>query len=481
MQVHDGDHAAREGGRANRIIWLMLAASFVVVLNETILSVALPHLMRDFSIDSTTAQWVSSAFLLTMAIVVPTTGYLIERFNTRTLFVAAMALFTVGTALAVIAVGFPMLLAARVVQAAGTAVMLPLLIATALTIVPFDQRGRIIGRISIVIAVAPAAGPTLSGIVLTDLGWRWLFVFVLPFAIAALLLGILRVPNIGAPVRTRLDVMSVVLCAAGFGGLIYGLSSLGSIAATGLLTWTSLGVGLACVSAFILRQVVLQRTDAALLDLRTFESLAFSMSIVTVSIATLIMFGTLILLPIYTQGVLGLSPTQTGLLLLPGGVLSGVLAPLVGHLYDRRGPTALLVSGAVVLSLALFSLAGLDAHSPPWRVLVGHSLASVGLAFVFTPLLTAGLAALRPGLYPHGSAIMATVQQVAAAMGIAIYVSILSLTQLRLGSVGAEATASGVHAAFLLGALGSILVIPSAALIRRPPATIGLGGAVRLH
>ena len=481
MQDHHGDDAVSTSGRSGRVLSLMLAASFVVVLNETILSVALPHLMRDFDIDSSTAQWVSSAFLLTMAIVVPTTGYLIERFNTRTLFVAAMVLFTAGTALAIVAPVYAVLLAARIVQAAGTAVMLPLLITTALTIVPFEQRGRIIGRISIVIAVAPAAGPTLSGIVLTDLGWRWLFVFVMPFAITALVLGILKVPNIGAPVRTRLDVLSVGLCALGFGGLICGLSNLASVSGSLLLPTTCLAVGAVSVAAFVVRQLRLQRTESALLDLRTFRSFAFSMSIVTVTIATLVVFGTLILLPIYTQSVLHLTPTATGLLLLPGGVLSGVLAPLVGHLYDRHGPTTILIAGAVVAVLSLASLATLDAHSAPWRVLAGHSALSIGLSFVFTPLLTAGLAALRPGLYPHGSALMSTVQQVAAAMGIAIYVSVLSATQLRLGDTGTDATAAGVHTAFVVGAIGSVLLIPAAAMIRRPPASIGVAAPVRIH
>ena len=338
MQVRDGDGAVETAERSNRIIWLMLASSFVMVLNETILIVAIPHMMRDFDIDLTTTQWVSSAFLLTMAIVVPTTGYLIERFNTRTLFVGAMILFTAGTAFAIVAPDYGLLLAARVVQAAGTAVMLPLLITTALTIVPFDQRGRVIGRISIVIAVAPAAGPTLSGIVLTDLGWRWLFVFVLPFAIGALVLGILKVPNIGAPTRTRLDTLSVILCAVGFGGLILGLSNLGSSSVSPVESWLTLIFGAAAVAFFVWRQVRLHRTDSALLDLRAFESLAFSMSIVTVTIATLLMFGTLILLPIYTQNLLHLTPTVTGLLLLPGRMLSGLPVPVIGHLYDRRGP-----------------------------------------------------------------------------------------------------------------------------------------------
>jgi DHA2 family lincomycin resistance protein-like MFS transporter len=192
-------------------------------------------------------------------------------------------------------------------------------------------------------------------------------------------------------------------------------------------------------------------------------------------------FGTLILLPIYAQSVLHISATGTGLLLLPGEVLLGVLAPYVGHLYDRNGPTALLVSGAVVVTIAFSSLASLDAHSSAWRVLAGHSALSLGLAFLFTPLLTAGLAALRPELYPHGSAIMGTIQQVAAAMGIAIYVSILSLEQTRLGGHGVAETAAGIQQAFVVGALVSTAIIPAAAMIRRPPATIGVKNPVRLH
>jgi DHA2 family lincomycin resistance protein-like MFS transporter len=462
----------------------MLAASFVVVLNETILSVALPHLMRDFSIDSSSAQWVSSAFLLTMAIVVPTTGFLIERFNTRTLYLWAMCLFTFGTAIAAAAPVFPVLIAARVVQASGTAVMLPLLITTALTIVPFDRRGSVIGRISIVIAVAPAIGPTVSGLVLNALGWRWMFVVVLPFAIGAIILGALRVPNLGTPEKTRLDSVSVVLCALGFGGLIFGLSNFGATAQGDVIAWTAMGCGLIAVIAFCARQVVLQRVNRALLDLRTFESRSFSMSIVTVTISFVVLFGTLIILPIYTQTVLHVSATETGLLLLPGGLISGLLAPVVGRLYDHHGPSTLLVTGAIIVTASLAAMTTLGMDTPVWQVLAEHSALSFGLVFLFTPLLTSGLAALRPGLYPHGSAIMGTVQQVAAAAGVALYISILSSTSRRLQSGGHTATASvssGVHTALVIGACFSVLAIPAAALIKAPPAEIGVEAPVRLH
>ena len=457
----------------NLVISLLLVSAFVVILNETILGVAIPELVIDLSITETTAQWLTTGFMLTMAVVIPITGFLLQRFNTRPIFLAAMTLFSIGTLVSTVAPGFTMLLVGRVIQAGGTAIMMPLLMTTVLTLVPPATRGRTMGNISIVISVAPAIGPTVSGLILSVLEWRWMFGIVLPIAIAALVLGALKIKNVTTPRPTPLDVFSVILSAFGFAGLVFGLSSLGTQPITAVV---SLVVGALALAAFILRQVALQKVERALLDLRTFLARTFSLSILMMAISMMAMFGSFIVLPFYLQRVLELDQLGTGLLLLPGGVLMGVLAPFVGRFYDRFGPTLLLVPGSIIVSGVFWALTRLTTETPIGLVLTAHIVLSLGLALMFTPLFTAGLGALKPSLYSHGSAVLGTVQQVAGAAGTALFVTVMASTSLSLAADGASqaaATTGGVTTAFLYGAVISMFAIVVAFFIRKPAATPG--------
>jgi len=466
------DAAATDAATAKRntlVITLLLISAFVVILNETTMGVAIPHLVGDLGITIQAAQWLSTAFLLTMAIVIPITGFLLQRYNTRPVFIVAMSLFSIGTLIAAVAPGFEILLVARVIQASGTAIMMPLLFTTVLNLVPPANRGRVIGNVSIVISVAPALGPTISGFILNYLEWRWIFFLVLPIALASLAIGARFMVNVTEPSSARIDILSIVLAAFGFGGLVYGLSNLGTeYAVAGII---ALAIGAVALTGFIWRQLRLQRKDAALLDLRTFLSRDFSFSIGTVAVSMIALFGTIILLPIYMQDVLDLEPITTGLVLLPGGLLMGLLAPFVGRIFDKRGPRILLVPGAIIVSAALWGMTMLDATSPVWSVVVAHVVLSLGLALLFTPLFTAGLASLTPKLYSHGSAIVGTVQQVAGAAGTALFVAIMTVgvtAGVAAGSPIEEATAAGIRSAFVVGAFISLLAIPAVFFIRRP-------------
>lgn len=458
---------------AGRVIALLVSAAFVVVLNETIMSVALPRLMDDLSITAATAQWLTTAYLLTMAIVIPLTGYLLERFPLRGVFLTAMTLFSIGTLTAALAPGFGILLVGRIVQASGTAVMMPLLFTTVLNVVAPERRGRMMGVISIVISVAPAIGPTVSGIILSALDWRWMFWLVLPIALLALGLGAVWVRNVTETQRVRFDVLSVVLSALAFGGLIYGLSSIGEAAAgnAGLPVWIPLAVGTIALISFVLRQLVLQRTDSALLDLRAFRSRAFSLAVVLVVVVMAALFGSLILLPIYLQQVLGLDVLTVGLMMLPGGVLMGLIAPVVGALFDRFGPTPLVIPGMAVAAAALWGMTTFEVDTPSWWVIAIHMLLNAGLGFVFTPLMTSALGSLPRPLYPHGSAIVGTLQQVAGAAGTALFITLMTVQAAQSASQGADAvaaTASGTHAAFLVGAIIASAAVILTAFVRRP-------------
>lgn len=466
-----------EGALAARdrvVIGVLLVASFVVILNETVMSVALLELQTDLGVSSIVGQWLTTAFLLTMGVVIPLTGFLIQRFGVRTLFGAAMGLFSLGTLVAMLAPGFAVLLGARVVQASGTAIMLPLLMTTVMTLVPPARRGAMMGNISIVIAVAPALGPTLSGVVLDHLGWRWIFGLVLPVAVVALVAGLRILTDVTPTSAGRVDLLSVPLAVLGFGGLVYGLVQVGhaaghggSVASVGL----PLGVGLLALVAFLGRQLVLARSDRALLDLRVFVSSQFRVCMAAMVVAMGAMLGTLILLPIYAQGVIGLSVTQTGLLSLPGGIAMAVSGPVVGRIFDARGPRVLLVPGTLLIASALWMLTTIGPGTSPWFLMAANLVLFLGLSATFTPLMTSGLAAVPPALYAHGSAVLGTFQQVAGAAGTALFVTVLTVVSTSSGEAGASFAAAqtdGVRAAFLVGACLSLVLVVVGLLVRRP-------------
>jgi DHA2 family lincomycin resistance protein-like MFS transporter len=466
-------HAATVGARSRLVIFLLLISVFVMILNETIMGVALPTLTTDLGITPSAAQWLTSAFLLTMAVIIPITGFLLQRFHTRPLFITAMGLFTLGTLIAAVAPGFEILLLARIVQASGTAIMFPLLMTTVMNLVPAARRGRMMGNISIVISVAPAIGPTISGLILNVLEWRFMFILVLPIALASLILGTSLITNVTEPRPSRIDVFSVVLSALGFGGLVFGLSDLGA-ATSPLTTWLPLAIGLLAVLAFVLRQVHLQRSDRALLDLRTFRTRDFTFSIVMFAISMMAMFGTIVLLPFYLVGVLHVPVITVGLLLLPGGLIMGLLAPFVGRIYDRVGPTVLLIVGSSIVSADLWAMRMLDENTSFLWVLAAHVVLSIGLALLFTPLFSASLGSLKPELYSHGSAIVGTVQQLAGAAGTALFVTVMSAkatTLLASGASNESATAAGIRIAFTYGAVISLGAIPAAFFVRKQHST----------
>lgn len=458
--------AAPTGRRTPTVIRLLVLATFVVILNETIMINAIPRLMVDLHVTDRTAQWVSTAFMLTMASVIPITGWFLQRVTTRRAYALAMCVFLAGTALAAVAPSFEVLLAGRVVQACGTAVMMPLLMTTLMTVVPEHDRGRVMGNVTLAISVAPAMGPVISGLVLQLGSWRWLFVFVLPIAAAVTWFGLRNLENIGEPQTGSVDWLSVVLSALGFGGLVFGLSRFGDGSITTPVVIVVAGVVL--IAAFALRQIRLQRTGSPLLDLRVLLSSVYAKALVLMAVAFLAMLGSMILLPLYLQNLRGLSPLQTGLLVMPGGLAMGLLGPTVGRLFDRFGGRVLVIPGAIGIAAALAGFTRITLDTPYWQLVALHVLLMISLAAAFTPVFTLGLGALPMHLYSHGSSMLATLQQVAAALGTALVVTIMSSRANTLERHGVDplhANLTGMRLAFAVSAVLALLVIAMAILL----------------
>lgn len=322
---------------------------------------------------------------------------------------------------------------------------------------------------------------------------RWNFGVILPIALVALVVGARWITNLGETVKVPIDVLSVVLSAFGFGGLVYGLSQIGGIASHGGSSTTDastdataaastlalvvpLAVGVIALVLFVWRQLRLQRHDRALLDLRVFRSLNFALSVGQLAAMSMAFFGTITVLPLYLQSAVGLTALQSGLVVLPGSLAMAVSGPVVGAIYDRRGTRVLLLPGAVLVTAMLWAFTFLTESTPVWVLVLAYTGLSVGLAMSFTPLFTASLGSLEPRFYSYGSAIVSTVQQVAGAAGIAVMVTILAAVSADAVAAGtdlATANAAGARAAFLIAAIVALPLVVGAVLIRKPDDSIG--------
>ena len=438
------------------IIGSLALAAFLMILNETVLTVALPSIMADMDVSAAAGQWLTTGFLLTMSVVIPTTGFLLQRFTTRNLFIFALGSFLVGTVIAVFAPSFVFLLIARIIQAAGTAIVLPLLMTTTLMLVPVHRRGAIMGLNSIVISVGPAIGPTVSGAIVNAFSWHYIFVLMLPLALIILILGMVFI-KVPSPTRSvPVDVLSVILSAIAFGFLVYGISSIEHASENMAVTIASFVVGLAGLALFVRRQVRLARTGRELLNLTPFRNRTFTFSVLLIMIAMGTLLGTVVIVPIILQTGSGLTTLAIGLMLLPGGLAQVVVSPIFGRIYDRFGPRPVLIPGAAMLALGQWLYVTVDSDTELWMFMLTHIVFSIGLALLMTGLLSSAMSAVEPRLYGHGSAIFNTGQQLGGAIGTTIFVTVLSLlsaSKLEAGSDLAHALFSGAHISFIIGAI----------------------------
>ncbi len=464
--AYEQEFSAAPTGRTPLVIKLLVAATFVVILNETIMVNAIPRLMTDFAITSTTAQWALTAFMLTMAAVIPVTGWFLQRVTTRTAYATAMTTFSIGTLIAALAPSFEVLLVGRVVQAGGTAVMMPLLMTTLMTVVSAEDRGRVMGQVTLAMSCAPALGPAVSGVLL-DLGtWRLIFLTVLPIAILVGVFGFKQLENVGETNSSPISWVSVVLAGSGFSLFVYGLSKVGN--ADWIEPTLEIGAGVVLIALFAAFQIQLQKSDRPLLDLRTLRHRKYAVSLVLMAAGFMAFLGSMILLPLYLQDLRGLSELKTGLLVMPGGLAMGLLGPQVGKVYDRIGARPLVIPGSIAMVALLFGLSRIGATTPYLAILALHIALMVSLAMVFTPVFTIGLGDLPPQLYSHGSSLLGTLQQVAGAVGTAMLVVIMTNRTEHLAKAGAhpvDAFMGGLQWAFFTGAVIGVVVIAMALLL----------------
>ena len=448
---------------------VLVFGTFVTVLNQTVVSPALPSIMSEMSVDAATAQWLTTGFTLVNAIMVPITAFLTDRFTTRRLFLTSMVLFTCGTALAAWGPSFPVLLGGRLVQAAGAGILMPLVMTVLMWTFPVDRRGTAMGVFGIVIAFAPAAGPTVAGIIIDQANWHVMFWIIAALCLVVIFFAGAVLERGGETNKdVTLDVPSVILSTIGFGGLLYGLSAIGSY---GVTADSAAGVVIGAVALvfFFRRQL---RMEHPMLQVRVLANRKFLIATIIVMLVQGALLAGGILLPILLQSYMGFSATTSGLVLLPGAIIMGAMGPVAGRLFDKHGPRVLAVTGTGILALTTSAFIFMGPGTGLVTLTVIYTVRLFSLSLVNMPISTWGMNALPDKLVNHGTSVQNTFRQVAGSLGTAIIVSTSTAVQNAVAGSTDATTAGvfGIHMAFVVAtALCVIGFVLTVALVRNKP------------
>ncbi|MCG7332517.1 DHA2 family efflux MFS transporter permease subunit [Salinicoccus roseus] len=442
---------------------VLISGAFAAILNQTLLATAIPPIMKDLEIEADVAQWLQSVFMLVNGIMIPITAFLIGKFTTRSLFFTAMGLFGFGTLVCGLAPGFEILLVGRILQASGAGIIMPLMQTIIFLIYPLEKRGTAMGMFGLVIGFAPAIGPTLSGWFVESYPWRGLFFIIIPIVIIDLIVAYFILRNVTERTNPKLDIPSIILSTFGFGGLLYGFSVAGSSGWLSTPVLGSLALGAVTLFLFIMRQ---QKLEQPILEFKVFQDKIFSLTTGLGMVVFMSMIGGAVILPILMQDMMGFSPLESGLMLLPGALVMGSMSPVTGKLFDMFGARWLAIIGLSLVTITTYLFTMITVDTTFTYLATVNVFRMLGVAMVMMPVTTAGLNQLSPKLVPHGTAMNNTMRQIAGAVGTALLVSIMTHTA--NPSEGLQGMINGVNTAFLAAAVISLIGLLLSLTLRKP-------------
>ena len=461
------------GTRLIIVVVALAILTFLGILSETSLNIAYSTLMGEFSISADVVQWLTTGYLLLLSVSIPTSPFLVRTFPTKGLFITAVVVFSVGTVLGALAVNFPMLLAARLVMALGTGISLPLLTNIILEKAALEQRGMMLGLVSLVTCAAPAIGPVFGGVVMEYLDWHWIFYAMMPFLVLSLVMGVATVPDIrhGDAADARISLPSLLLVAVGLSGLIVAVSLFTAWQGDWRF-WMVLLVAIAVLVVFAIAQLHMKHP---LIEVRTFAYPGFSLGMLILVMSSGGVLGLNFLLPILLQRGFGQSGMIAALVLLPGAVVGAVSAPLIGGALKNHFPPKFIICGFIGVSVMDVVLMLGGRHE--LVVAVAYALFMAASGFVLVPDQTHALNQLPARMNADGSAVMNTIQQLAGAIGTAVASALItesSAAGMLRGLDEAEAYLTGFASSMgvLLG-VGCVGIVLAAFMFRfstrRPP------------
>lgn len=448
------------------IVALLLSGAFISILNQTLMITAIPPIMKEMHITANTAQWLTTVFMLVNGVMIPVTAFLIERFTTRQLFISAMSIFAFGTIVAGLAPNFPILLLGRVIQSCGAGIMMPLMQTVFLLIFPVNRRGTAMGLVGLVISFAPAIGPAFSGWVIANYSWRVLFFIILPIALIDILIAVFAMKNVTELTRPKVDILSIILSSFGFGGLLYGFTSAGNDGWGNAVTIGTLGIGAIALILFIFRQLWMKHP---MLEFRVFKNSIFTLTTIIGMIGFMGLIGVETLIPLYMQNMRGYTAMASGIALLPGALINGITSPIAGRVFDKIGAKWLVIIGLIIITLTTFAYTDLNGSTSMTYITILYSIRMFGLSMVMMPATTAGLNQLSTRLIPHGAAMGNTMRQVAASIGTAIIITVMTSvgTAARHNPEIVNPMIHGVNVAFMVIAVLSLIGVVIAFFIKK--------------
>ncbi|HGW5990824.1 TPA: DHA2 family efflux MFS transporter permease subunit [Staphylococcus aureus] len=425
-----------EGVSRGKILAALLFGMFIAILNQTLLNVALPKINTEFNISASTGQWLMTGFMLVNGILIPITAYLFNKYSYRKLFLVALVLFTIGSLICAISMNFPIMMVGRVLQAIGAGVLMPLGSIVIITIYPPEKRGAAMGTMGIAMILAPAIGPTLSGYIVQNYHWNVMFYGMFIIGILAILVGFVWFKLYQYTTNPKADIPGIIFSTIGFGALLYGFSEAGNKGWGSVEIETMFAIGIIFIILFVIREL---RMKAPMLNLEVLKFPTFTLTTVINMVVMLSLYGGMILLPIYLQNLRGFSALDSGLLLLPGSLIMGLLGPFAGELLDTIGLKPLAIFGIAVMTYATWELTKLNMDTPYMTIMGIYVLRSFGMAFIMMPMVTAAINALPGRLASHGNAFLNTMRQLAGSIGTAILVTVMTTqTTQHLSAFGEE-------------------------------------------
>lgn len=434
---------------------VLLAGTFLAVLNQTLLTPALPTIMRDLQVDATTVQWLTSGYSLVEAVVIPLSAFLMGRFSTRRLFTCGLAIFAVGSLLGACAPVFWVLLLGRLLQACCTGMLLPMATSLILLVFPKEKRGSAMGMVGLIIGFAPAVGPVLAGLLIDGIGWRALFVLVAILTAIIIVCGLKLLYNYEGFARTHCDVLSIVFSSVGMVCFLYGLSICTS-SDTLIVPLALILIGAVFIALFVRRQF---RLEQPMLNIGILKTKNYRVTVIVVAIIQAGFLGMQVILPLYIQGTRGYSATMSGLALLPGALVGALATMVAGKLFDKFGVRKVVIPGGIIALVGAVGLTLFDMDTMFLFVMLVYLVLSVGLQAVMTPMNTWGVNSLDNSVVQHAQSLSNTINQVAGSFGTVLLVSLSAWGTSLAPAVAspAEATFAGYHWAFC--ASGILFVI----------------------
>ena len=452
------------------MIITMLLGGFFGLLNETLLTTALPSIMKDFHIQYSQVQWLTTAFLLTNGVVIPLSALVIQRFTTRQVFLTGILIFFIGTIVGGFSPNFTILLFARIIQALGSGIMMPLMMTTILDIFEPHERGKYMGIFGLVIGLAPAIGPTLSGYLVEYFNWRSLFHVVAPIAAITFIIALFTVKNVGTNVKVPIDIISIILSVFGFGGLLYGTSSISHDGWDDPIVITTIIGGIILVALFIWRQ---SHLETPLLNFGVFKNKQFAIGLLIMAVTMISMIGSETVLPMFVQNLLNESALDSGLILLPGAIVMAVMSMTSGAMYEKFGAKPLAIIGMLIVIITTSYFVVMDEHTSTIMLATVYAIRMIGIAIGLMPVMTHTMNQLTPEMNAHGSSMTNTVQQISGSIGTAGLITILSQAsqhfspkmsdykvmnkQEMIGQIKIDTMLHGYHAGFLFAVIITVI------------------------